>query len=150
MRAPKRVPGKPKAKPRGKPFTGADDPRRIAPGRPSDDDSWAGCIRKIQAMTADEIADWLSGPLSAEFRKMPKGVPLKQIIILRWMSSQINEPSIGLIKELIDRTDGPVVQESNDKVETVIRVIRDDKDDQPKTETTPQGAATDESGSAPV
>ena len=101
---------KPKRKPRGKPLAGADDPRRWKAGRPPDDATWGGTMRAIQEMTPEAIADWVSGPMADQFRKMPKGVTLKQIATMRWIALNIDEPGIGLVREWIDRTDGPVPQ----------------------------------------
>lgn len=108
-----------KGKPRGKPFSGADDPRRNSGGRPRDGESFASIAREILSMTGPQVAETCTA-FAKDMKALPENVSLRWLLTLRLVQSLINEPSPGLFEQLADRTDGPV--EKKDQALAVVRV----------------------------
>jgi hypothetical protein len=106
-------------KPRGKPFSGADDPRRNNGGRPKDGESFASIAREILSMTGPQVADTCT-MFADQMKVLPENVTLRWLLTLRLVQSLINEPSPGLFEQLADRTDGPV--EKKDSALAVVRI----------------------------
>lgn len=108
-----------KGKPRGKPFSGADDPRRNNGGRPKDGESFASIAREILSMTGPQVAETCTA-FAKDMKALPENVSLRWLLTLRLVQSLINEPSPGLFEQLADRTDGPV--EKKDGTLAVVRI----------------------------
>lgn len=100
---------KPKAKPRGKPFTGADDPRRGKGGRRPNAQSITAWLQEFAAMTGVELAG-LCTIYSRELRKAGDELPLAALVAIRVLMSLINEPDARLLGQALDRIDGKVTQ----------------------------------------
>lgn len=96
-----------KKKPRGKPFTGKDDPRN-GPGAPKRGQSWAEIIKEIGELTPDE-ARAMSQKIFAQIQ-LGNEITLKQAVVLRVYASMLFEPQPGLINAFMDRADGKVSQ----------------------------------------
>ena len=100
-------------------------------GAPKRGESWAELITKYGNMTGDEVAT-IAGYMAKEFKRLPEGVTLKELVVMRVYGQMINEPSPGLLSAFMDRTDGKV-KESIDLtvIEKVFKVdIDDDGQDQ--------------------
>jgi len=79
-------------------------------GRPKDDESWSGIIRRVGNMTSDEIVDIIgvNNDLGREIAKYPKNVQMKWVLILRVFASQMFDPNGVMFRELMDRLEGRV------------------------------------------
>lgn len=79
-------------------------------GRAKDDKSWAGIIRDVGNMTADEILEFIpkNNDLGRMIAKLPKSVQMKYLITARVMTSLMWEPTGGLWNALMDRAEGKV------------------------------------------
>ena len=79
-------------------------------GRPKDDESWSGIIRRVGNMTSDEIVDIIGrdNDLGREIVKYPRNVQMKWILILRVFASQMFDPNGVMFRELMDRLEGRV------------------------------------------
>ena len=110
-----------KKKPRGKPFTGRDDPRVNLKGAPKRGDSWAETIKSIGEMDGPSIAA-LWDTQHREFGKLPEGITMKQLVVMTVYAALLREPSPGNWRELMDRAEGPVKQqdEHSGRVEIVV------------------------------
>ena len=100
---------KPKAKPRGKPFTGPDDPRRGKGGRQPNEKSIAFWLQKFAGMTGVELAE-LCAIYARELRRAGDELPLAALVAIRVLMSLINDPDARLLGQALDRIDGKVVQ----------------------------------------
>ena len=76
-------------------------------GAPKRGESWRELISSIGNMTGDEVAN-MAGYMAKEFKRLPSGVTLKQIVIMRTYAQMINEPSPGLLGVIMDRDEGKV------------------------------------------
>lgn len=76
-------------------------------GRPKDGESFASVLRDLLSKDGPEIAR-MCKLYAKEFAQFPEGVNMRQIVVMRWLASILNEPSTGLLQQMIDRTDGPV------------------------------------------
>ena len=111
---------KPKRKPRGKPFkpnnsqTGEQDERINRVGAPLRGESYKEIYDQYDNMTADKIAALLPpGELKSAYMKMPKGIAMKHLKVIRINAALMFDPTPGLLKETSERTDGKVA----DKIE---------------------------------
>lgn len=100
---------KPKAKPRGKPFTGADDPRRGKGGRKPNAQSITAWLQEFAGMTGVELAE-LCAIYARELRKAGDELPLAALVAIRVLMSLINDPDARLLGQALDRIDGKVIQ----------------------------------------
>ena len=86
-------------------------------GRPPDGESWAGIIREISEMSADELFELVGktnnrmNDLGKAFKQMPPGVAMKKLVVARILAALMFEPSSGLWKELMDRAEGKVKEQ---------------------------------------
>lgn len=76
-------------------------------GRKKGGDSFASVTREFLRMDGQQIAAFCK-TYAKEFRQLPEGVDLRSMIALRWIMSVVNEPTPGLLQQLIDRVDGVV------------------------------------------
>ena len=76
-------------------------------GAPKRGESWAELITKYGNMTGNEVAT-IAGYMAKEFKRLPEGVTLKELVVMRVYGQMINEPSPGLLSAFMDRTDGKV------------------------------------------
>lgn len=96
-------------RPRGKPFTGKNDPRNNLTGAPKRGESWAEIIKRIGELTPSEAAT-RSLELAQQLLKIGDGVTLKEAVVLRVYSSLLFEPQPGLFNAFMERTEGKVKQ----------------------------------------
>jgi hypothetical protein len=76
-------------------------------GRPKKGESWAELIRTISDMTGPEVAKEFAY-LAKTLMQYPDNVTLRTLIIIRAIVFLANEPNTALLREVMDRTDGPV------------------------------------------
>lgn len=98
-----------KKKPRGKPFTGKNDPRNNMAGAPKRGESWAEIIKRIGEMTPVEAAD-RANEIAKQLRKIGGGVTLKEAVVIRVYTALLFEPQQGLLNTFMERAEGKVVQ----------------------------------------
>lgn len=111
------------AKPRGRPF-----PKGVAQnptGAPKRGESWAELFNEIGNMTGEQVADkalmW-----AGKFKKFPKGVTLKQLVVIRAYAALLDESNARLLKEVMERAEGKLAQPvtgAGDNGELVVKVI---------------------------
>lgn len=79
-------------------------------GRPKDGESWAAIIKAVGDMYPDDIIAFIGSDndLGRMLKALPKGVQMKYLVTARVYSSLMFEPSSGLWKELMERTEGKV------------------------------------------
>lgn len=98
-----------KKKPRGRPFTGRDDPRANKKGAPKRGESWAEIIKRVGEYTPSEAAE-RSLSLAKQLLEIGDGMTLKEAVIMRIYASLLFEPQPGLFNAFMDRTEGKVTQ----------------------------------------
>lgn len=100
-----------KAKPRGKPFTGADDPRRAkaGPGRPKDENSPTYWLKKFSGMTPQEVAEYCTA-YATEFRKLKGPMPMASLVAARMLLTLVSDSDSRALPVYFDRTDGKLNQ----------------------------------------
>lgn len=76
-------------------------------GRARTGESFASVLRDLLSKDGPEIAKTCE-VYARDFKNLPSGVNLRAVIALRWITSVLNEPTPGLIQQMIDRTDGPI------------------------------------------
>lgn len=76
-------------------------------GRPKGGTSFAAVLREFLEMDGPQVAA-VAGKFAQEFKALQPGLELRQMIALKWIMSIMNEPTPGLLQQLVDRTDGPV------------------------------------------
>ena len=109
-----------KKKPRGKPFTGKNDPRN-GDGAPKRGESWAELIKSIGEMDGKQVADF-AGKLGREFNTLPQGVTLKTLVVIRVYGALLNDPQPGLLGAFMDRAEGKVKDEQEHSGQVTITV----------------------------
>ena len=99
-----------RAKPRGKPFTGADDPRRGKGGRKQNAISLTAISRDFLAMTPKAIGQQCVA-LASRYNELGSGdgVTMAQYIMASFLLALANDPQPGNMRELWRRVDGEVV-----------------------------------------
>lgn len=93
-------------------------------GAPKRGESWTELIKSIGEMTGEQVAAF-AGNLGAEFTKMPKGVTLKTLVIMRVYGQMINEPSPGLLNAFMERAEGKVIDKSVHEGGITLHVVYD-------------------------
>lgn len=78
-------------------------------GAPKRGESWAEIIKRIGEMEPGEAAQRF-GEMAKQMRTMPKGVTLKEFVVMRIYAAMLFEPSSSLWGHMLDRIDGPVKQ----------------------------------------
>jgi len=92
-------------------------------GRPRTGESFASVLREFLAMDGKQVAA-ICKTYAKQFNQLPEGVNLRQMIALRWLMSLVDEPSPGLLQQLVDRVDG-VVPTKVEGTEIPIRIVID-------------------------
>jgi len=98
----------------------SDKPKRKAPptawqkgqsgnpgGRPKNEQSITYWLKEFGAMTPAQLAE-LCEDYAKELRKIKGNMSMFAHIAVRTLMGQINEPSPGLLAQLLDRTEGKV------------------------------------------
>ena len=98
-----------KAKPRGKPFTGKNDPRNNLAGAPKRGESWQEIIKRIGDMTPVEAADH-ANEIAKQLRKIGGGLTLKEAVVVRVYAALLFEPQASLLNSFMERAEGKVAQ----------------------------------------
>jgi hypothetical protein len=114
---------------KGRWIKGAPSPN--AAGRPKDGESWAGIIKQVGDMYAEDLLSFIGkdNDLGRAIVQYPKGVQLKYLITARAFASLMFEPSSGLLNALMERAEGKVpqiVSGDGDNGEIVVRLIKDE------------------------
>lgn len=105
-------------------------------GAPKRGESWAEIIAKYGNMTGGEVAQ-IAGYMAKEFNRLPEGVTLKELVVMRVFGQMINEPSPGLLSAFMDRTDGKVKDQQEHSGKVIITVNYSDT-------SAPSSGATDD------
>lgn len=100
-------------------------------GRARTGESFASVLRDLLSKDGPEIAQTCE-VYARDFKSLPKGVNLRAVIALRWITSVLNEPTPGLMQQLIDRVDGPVPSKvgGDEDAPFTIRVVYENRDNQ--------------------
>ena len=79
-------------------------------GRQPVAESMTGILRTLSEMTAAEILDWLpaDNPLGQAYKDMPQHVPMRTLLMLRIINSQMFDPNGVMTREIFDRLEGRV------------------------------------------
>lgn len=79
-------------------------------GRPKDGESWAAIIKSVGDMYPADIVAFIGkdNDLGRMLAKLPQKVQMKYLVTARVFSALMFEPSSGLWKELMERTEGKV------------------------------------------
>jgi hypothetical protein len=80
-------------------------------GAPKRGDSWAETIKLIGEMDGPSIAA-LWDTQQREFAKLPDGITMKQLVVMTAYATLLRETSPGNWREMMDRADGPVKQQT--------------------------------------
>lgn len=99
-----------KKKPRGKPFTGRNDPRINLAGAPKRGESWAEIIDRIGNMTPAEAAEHAQS-IAGKLKNMGGAMTLKEAVVIRGYAALLFEPTSSLMNVYMDRTDGKVKEQ---------------------------------------
>ena len=84
------------------------DPSPNPTGRPAEGQSWAGIIRELSNMTAEELAAEV-GPdttMGKELLEYPHGRSFKKLVVVKVLLALAKEPSPGLWSSLMEKADG--------------------------------------------
>lgn len=116
-------------------------------GRPKDGESWAAIVKAVGDMYSDDILAFIGrdNDLGRMLSELPSNVQMKYLVTARVFSSLMFEPSSGLWKELMERTEGKVpqtLQGPGEKGEHVVsvRFIDDTGNDNPAPEDAPDAS----------
>jgi len=92
-------------------------------GRPKDGESWAGIIKAVGDMYADDILAFvgINNDLGRALAKLPKDVQMKYLVTARVFAQLMFEPSSGLWAQLMERSEGkmPVAMDLTSKGEAL-------------------------------
>lgn len=97
-----------KAKPRGKPWAKGQSGNPA--GRPKDGESWAAIIKAVGDMYPADILAFIGehNDLGKVIKQLPAGVQMKYLVTARVFAALMFEPTSGLWKELMERSEGKV------------------------------------------
>lgn len=102
-------------------------------GRPKDGESWASIIKSVGDMYPTDLIAFIGNDndLGQMLAKLPANVQMKYLVTARVFSSLMFEPSSGLWKELMERSEGKVkdtldLQNSDGSLKqpTIIEIIK--------------------------
>lgn len=79
-------------------------------GAPKRGESWAELFNTIGNLTGEEASERAVKLWAGEFKKMPKGITLKELVVLRAYSALLDESNARLLKEVMDRAEGKVAE----------------------------------------
>lgn len=116
-----------KSKPRGKgkPFQKGKSGNPA--GAPKRGQSWAELFNSIGELTGGEVAEKAVALWTKQFKALPKGVTLKELVVIKAYAALLDEGNARLLKEVMDRAEGKVkdqVDVTSDGKELSIRIIR--------------------------
>jgi hypothetical protein len=79
-------------------------------GRPKDGESWAAIIKSIGDMYPDDLIAFIgtNNDLGRNLAQLPKNVQMKYLVTARVFAALMFEPTSGLWKELMERSEGKV------------------------------------------
>lgn len=79
-------------------------------GRPKDGESWAAIIKAVGDMYPADLIAFIGADndLGRMLGELPENVQMKYLVTARVFSSLMFEPTSGLWKELMERTEGKV------------------------------------------
>jgi len=79
-------------------------------GRPKTGQSWSEIAKEIGEQYPEEVVELfgINTVMGRAFSTFPKGVQLKYSVFYRVIIALMNEPTPGLLKELLDRVEGKV------------------------------------------
>lgn len=79
-------------------------------GRPKDSESWAAIIKAVGDMYPADILAFIgkNNDLGRALAQLPDGVQMKYLVTARVFAALMFEPSQGLWKELMERSEGKV------------------------------------------
>lgn len=109
------------AKPRGRPFQPGQSGNPS--GRPKEGQSWNAIVREVTDKTPEELAA-IVGPrsmLGQAFAKMPKGIPLKTLIVMRICAALMFDPSSALFRAMLDAQDMADLDARLDAIEAAMK-----------------------------
>jgi hypothetical protein len=97
-----------KAKPRGKGWVKGQSGNPA--GRPKDGESWAAIIKAVGDMYPADILAFVgeNNDLGRVLRQLPQGTQMKYLVTARVFAALMFEPTSGLWKELMERSEGKV------------------------------------------
>jgi hypothetical protein len=76
-------------------------------GAPRRGESWAETIKLYGDMTPEEIAN-KAKDIAGQLKKIGGGISMKEAVVIRVFAALMFEPTSGLWKELMERTEGKV------------------------------------------
>ena len=91
-------------------------------GAPKRGESWAELFNAIGNLTGEEVASKAIQLWSKQFKAMPKGVTLKELVVIRAYAALLDESNARLLKEVMDRAEGKIGEKLD--VTTQGKVIR--------------------------
>ena len=96
-------------------------------GAPKRGESWKEIIDTVSKLTAEQIRQSVgNNDLGRAFQQMPKGIPMRDLVVMRVFSALMFEPQSGLWNTLIERVEGKVPQPVQfDVTEELRRLMRD-------------------------
>lgn len=99
------------ARPRGRPFPPGVSGNPA--GAPKRGESWAELFNAIGDLTGEEISERAVRLWQKTFKSLPKGVTLKELVVIRAYAALLDESNARLLKEVMDRAEGKIT----DKIE---------------------------------
>ena len=79
-------------------------------GAPKRGESWRELIAKLGDFDGPTAAAH-AGFLSGQFKKLPQGVTLKELVVLRVYAALIDDPQPGLLNAFMERVEGKVKEQ---------------------------------------
>jgi hypothetical protein len=136
----------PKGKPWAKGVSG--NPK----GRPKDGESWAAIIKKVGDMYPIDIIAFIGkdNDLGRMLAKLPQRVQMKYLVTARVFSALMFEPTSGLWKEMMERTEGKVAQPITAEGNFVNKVVIEYVNSETDTAETAHSATDDKDGTEKV
>lgn len=121
-----------KAKPRGKSWVKGQSGNPA--GRPKDGESWAAIIKSVGEMYPADILAFIgeNNDLGRALKHYPANVQMKYLVTARVFSALMFEPTSGLWKELMERSEGKVetpIKHSGEVAMTWKEFINDDTEE---------------------
>jgi hypothetical protein len=77
-------------------------------GAPKRGESWAELFNIIGNLTGDEAAERAVKAWTGKLRALPKGVTLKELVVLKAYATLLDEGNARLLKEVMDRAEGKI------------------------------------------
>ena len=78
-------------------------------GAPRRGESWTELFKSIGNMTGTEVAD-RAVQWATKFKKLPGGVTLKELVVIRAYAALLDESNARLLKEVMERAEGKLAQ----------------------------------------